>query len=220
MHRICLIAAAGTEAARIQAGLAAAGFGCVVPPDGADISERVAEEAPHLVLIETSQPERIHGLTQQIKQAKPVPVIALLPREMLARLNGQLDADDFIVQPADIAELTLRIIKLLEKTQRAASGEMITSGDLTIDMGKCEVTVDGRLTDLTYREYELLKFLASHPGRVYSREALLNRVWGYDFYGGDRTVDVHIRRLRSKIEDPAHDFIETVRNIGYRFIES
>ena len=73
------------------------------------------------------------------------------------------------------------------------------------------------MIELTFKEYELLKFLASHQGRVYTREALLNKVWGYDYYGGDRTVDVHIRRLRSKIEDAKHTFIETVRNIGYRF---
>jgi DNA-binding response OmpR family regulator len=77
--------------------------------------------------------------------------------------------------------------------------------------------VGGNPVMLTFREYELLKFLASNRGRVFTREALLNRVWGYDYYGGDRTVDVHIRRLRSKIEDASHTFIETVRNIGYKF---
>jgi two-component system alkaline phosphatase synthesis response regulator PhoP len=73
---------------------------------------------------------------------------------------------------------------------------------------------------LTFREYQLLKFLASNKGKVFTREALLNKVWGWDYYGGDRTVDVHIRRLRSKIEDPTHTFIETVRNIGYRLREN
>ena len=86
-----------------------------------------------------------------------------------------------------------------------------------IDLAKREVTVDGKLVELTFKEYELLKFLASNRGRVYTREALLNRVWGYDYYGGDRTIDVHVRRLRSKIEDSKHSFIETVRNISYRF---
>jgi len=84
-------------------------------------------------------------------------------------------------------------------------------------MDNCEVTVDGRLVTLTFKEYELLRFLASNRGRVFTRDVLLNEVWGYDYYGGDRTVDVHIRRLRSKIEDSTHIFIETVRNIGYRF---
>jgi two-component system alkaline phosphatase synthesis response regulator PhoP len=71
--------------------------------------------------------------------------------------------------------------------------------------------------ELTFKEYELIKLLASHPGRVYTREAILNKVWSMDYYGGDRTVDVHVRRLRSKIEDATHTFIDTVRNIGYRF---
>jgi len=89
-----------------------------------------------------------------------------------------------------------------------------------INRAKCEVTLAGRVLMLTFMEYELLKFLASNKGRVFTREVLLNKVWGYDYYGGDRTVDVHIRRLRSKIEDLTHTFIETVRNIGYKFREN
>jgi DNA-binding response OmpR family regulator len=79
------------------------------------------------------------------------------------------------------------------------------------------VTVNGALVELTFKEYELLKLLAANRGRVFTREALLDKLWGYDYFGGDRTVDVHIRRLRSKIEDAEHTYIETVRNIGYRF---
>ena len=94
---------------------------------------------------------------------------------------------------------------------------MIKCGGLIIDLARCEVTVSGVTVELTFKEYELLKFLASNKGRVFTREALLNKVWGYDYYGGDRTVDVHIRRLRSKIEVSDYSFIETVRNIGYRF---
>lgn len=86
-----------------------------------------------------------------------------------------------------------------------------------IDPAQCEVTLEGEVVELTFKEYELLRFLASNRGRVFTREALLNWVWGYDYYGGERTVDVHVRRLRSKIEDSKHVFIETVRNIGYRF---
>jgi len=97
------------------------------------------------------------------------------------------------------------------------TGELIKCDGLVIDLAKCEVTMGCKVVELTFKEYELLKFLASNRGRVYTREALLDKVWGYDYYGGDRTVDVHIRRLRSKIEDSKHTFIETVRNIGYRF---
>ena len=97
------------------------------------------------------------------------------------------------------------------------SDELIRRDDLVIDLARIEVSVAGRPIVLAFREYELLKFLASNPGRVFTRDVLLDRVWGYDYFGGDRTVDVHIRRLRSKIEDSGHVFIETVRNIGYRF---
>jgi len=98
--------------------------------------------------------------------------------------------------------------------------KIIKCGDLVIDLAKCQVSVGIRLVTLTFREYQLLKFLAGNQGKVFTRDALLDKVWGWDYYGGDRTVDVHIRRLRSKIEDRNHSFIETVRNIGYRFKEN
>ena len=94
---------------------------------------------------------------------------------------------------------------------------MIRVGDLAIDLSRYEVTQGGRRMELTFKEYELLKFFATNPGKVFSREHLLNAVWGYDYYGGTRTVDVHIRRLRSKIENGPVLFIDTVRNVGYRF---
>ncbi len=96
---------------------------------------------------------------------------------------------------------------------------MIRHGSLSIDLERYKVTIDGDVVDLTFKEYELLRFLASNPGKPYTREALLNQVWGYDYYGGSRTVDVHVRRIRSKIE--RHEqFIDTVRNVGYRFVET
>ena len=91
-------------------------------------------------------------------------------------------------------------------------------GKIRIDVSKYETRVADKKIDLTYTEFELLKFLCSNPGTVFTREVLLNKVWGYEYYGGTRTVDVHIRRLRSKIEGKSQTFIETVRNIGYKFI--
>ena len=105
------------------------------------------------------------------------------------------------------------------KTGSKKDSNLIKCGDLVIDLAKYEATLSNKAVMLTFKEYELLKFLAGNPGRVFTREALLNRVWGYDYYGGDRTVDVHVRRLRSKIGGLGQDFIETVRNIGYRFVE-
>ena len=132
-------------------------------------------------------------------------------------INGHLGlSDDFVTKPYRLNELELRIKRLLLREPRVNNDEQIKRGDMIIDLAKYEVSVDGQPILLTFREYQLLKFLASSPGRVFSRETLLNKVWGYEYYGGDRTVDVHIKRLRTKIEDANHTFIETVRNIGYR----
>jgi two-component system alkaline phosphatase synthesis response regulator PhoP len=153
-----------------------------------------------------------------MKQERLLPVIALVTRETLNSIDGHLDiADDFLVSPYDVKEVVLRIKRLLNKTGNLDSGELIECDGLMIDPANCEVTLEGKVVELTFKEYELLKFLAGHRGRVFTRETLLDRVWGYDYYGGDRTVDVHIRRLRSKIEYSNHTFIETVRSIGYRF---
>jgi len=217
MFRIVVISDNDGDAARLRAALAEHGF---AGETAGDVDEAAALSAElHLALIETASPARAQQLAQELKRARPLPVIALLPREVLPRLEGLPGMDDFLLKPYDVSELSLRIRRLVQKTPHA-DGELITRGDMVIDLPKCEVAVGGRLIELTYREYELLKFLASHPGRVFSRETLLNRVWGYDFYGGDRTVDVHIRRLRSKVEDATHAFIDTVRNVGYRFVKS
>ncbi|MBI4302275.1 MAG: response regulator transcription factor [Chloroflexi bacterium] len=125
---------------------------------------------------------------------------------------------DFVIRPYRIGEVIGRINKILERSTNEEA-ETIQCGDLVIDPARYEVTVGGNPVDLTYKEYQLLKFLATNRERVFTRDALLNRVWGYDYYGGARTVDVHVRRLRSKIEDKDHSFIETVRNVGYRFKE-
>ncbi len=125
--------------------------------------------------------------------------------------------DDFVVMPWDATELAARAKRILWRISNIDNRECIKCGDLVIDLARCEVCLNGQHIPLTFKEYELLRFLASNKDRVFTREALLNKVWGYEYYGGDRTVDVHIRRLRSKIEDSTHTFIETVRNIGYKF---
>ena len=153
------------------------------------------------------------------KKKKALPVIALVAAEDLAGLDDNYEIDDFIISPCDNIELLLRMKRLLQKAREDDNNEKIKCDGLTIDLATCEVTVDGSKVDLTYKEFELLKLMASHRGRVFTREALLDKIWGYDYYGGDRTVDVHMRRLRSKIEDASHTYIETVRNIGYRFIK-
>ena len=152
-----------------------------------------------------------------MRKEKEFPVIALTPLEKMDSLDDLID--DFVVKPYNSKELITRIKRLVKK-ETEVSTEPIRTAGITIDPDKYEVYVNGKLVSLTFKEYELLKFLASHPGRVFTRDALLNQVWSQDYFGGDRTVDVHIRRLRSKIEDPTHVYIETVRNIGYRFVKN
>ena len=179
--------------------------------------DQAAENNPNLFLIEFTGSHDILTLCRYIRKEKELPVIGLIPPDKLDNLEGLVD--DFVVKPYNTKELVTRI-KHLVKRDTDISTEQIRTAGITIDPDKYEVYVNGRLVSLTFKEYELLKVLASHPGRVFTRDTLLNQVWSQDYFGGDRTVDVHIRRLRSKIEDPSHIYIETVRNIGYRFIKN
>lgn len=220
-HKLFLITEHGEKLNGLCSGLSQRGFDCSVASAGDEALKQLARQAPELVLVEMNgyaASSKIGELSRRIKREKSLPVIALLNKELLDSPEVNLSGiDDFIVKPYDVNEAALRVKRLLQKSADTGSGELIKCGDLVIDLARCEVSVSGRLVEITFKEYELLRFLASNPGRVFSRNALLDKVWGYDYYGGDRTVDVHIRRLRSKIEDLSHTFIETVRNIGYRF---
>ncbi len=208
--------------ARLSSELAHTGLLCSIDSYGEKVLEKVNDQAPDVVLVAidgAATGSEAVRIAQSIRKDSHLPVIALLSREALNRLDTGMVVDDFVVEPWDATEVVARTKRLLTKTEEP-SPEIVECGDLTIDLAKCEVSVGERLVTLTFKEFELLRFLASNMGRVFTREALLNEVWGYEYYGGDRTVDVHIRRLRSKLEDPAHTFIETVRNIGYKFKES
>lgn len=150
---------------------------------------------------------------------RDIPLLWILPRQKMDLLKAEHRVSDLLFSPIDPEELVCRIHRLLWQNQNMDSHQIIRTQGLSIDVVRYEVRLEGELVNLTYKEYELLKFLASNKGKVFTREVLLNKVWGYDYFGGTRTVDVHIRRLRSKIEDAEHTYIETVRNIGYRFKE-
>lgn len=220
MLRLVIVADEAEGVGELSSELAERGLICSIASNGGLTSGELNWLAPDLVLLATSGPQKgadAKHLVQRVKQARNLPVIALVSKEALADLAPDVAVDDFVIEPWDAAEVALRAERAVWRTRRMASEETIKCGDLAVDLDNCEVTIAGRLVTLTFREYELLKFLAKNPGKVFTREALLNRVWGYDYYGGDRTVDVHIRRLRGKIEDSTHTFIETVRNMGYRF---
>lgn len=131
-------------------------------------------------------------------------------------LNSEWGFDDVVLASAGPGEVDARIRLLTTRTTKDAEDQMISASGVTIDEVSYQARVNGRALDLTYKEFELLRFLAGHPQRVFTREQLLSEVWGYDYFGGTRTVDVHVRRLRAKLGD-MESLIGTVRNVGYRF---
>ena len=176
------------------------------------------EDTPDLLMVDLGilPVEGQRSFIQHCKNIQ-VSVIVMIPEENRLSVDPTLEVEDFIFHPVRHHELRTRVRRALWQTGSWDSGQIIRNGDLLIDPERYEISVAGRRIILTFKEYQLLCLLATNPGRVYSRETLLSRVWGYDYFGGTRTVDVHIRRLRSKVEDSTHLFIETVRNVGYRF---
>jgi DNA-binding response OmpR family regulator len=222
MWRVLIIAQESEAVSGLRSDIARHGLACSIVPHDGELEEEIIAYRPDLVLVEMNDKLTFDctlGLIGEFKEKKKLPVIALVGRESLSDFDA-IAADDFLLSPYDGRELTLRVKRQLNIAQNGTNGELIRCDGLLIDLARCEVTLEGRIVELTFKEYELLKLLAANSGRVYSREVLLDQVWGYDYYGGDRTVDVHVRRLRSKIEDATHTFIETVRNVGYRFKKS
>jgi DNA-binding response OmpR family regulator len=149
-----------------------------------------------------------------------VPVLLILTEGGLSAVTVEWGIDDVILEAAGPAEIEARLRLIAERGRQAPfddSPEEIEAGDLTIDASAYSVRLKGRPLDLTYKEFELLKYLVQYPGRVFTRAQLLQEVWGYDYYGGTRTVDVHVRRLRAKLGPENESLIGTVRNVGYRF---
>ncbi|HEY7270629.1 MAG TPA: response regulator transcription factor [Dehalococcoidia bacterium] len=144
-------------------------------------------------------------------------LLLLVRADQLTAIEPSWPVDDFVVLPAAASELALRLRRAVFQKTGLDGDDLLTCGDLVVDMANYKVFVDEQPVSLTFKEFELLRFLMTNRGKVFTREALLNRVWGYEYFGGARTVDVHIRRLRSKIETGATVYIETVRNVGYRF---
>jgi DNA-binding response OmpR family regulator len=148
-----------------------------------------------------------------------LPVLAVLTEGGLIAVSGQWPVDDFVLDTAGPAELDARLRLAAERRAGAQpeSGQLLV-GELCIDEATYTARLAGTPLDLTYKEFELLKFLAAHPGRVFSRAHLVQQVWGYDYFGGTRTVDVHVRRLRAKLGPEHEALIGTVRNVGYKFV--
>jgi DNA-binding response OmpR family regulator len=149
-----------------------------------------------------------------------VPVVAVLTEGGLIAMSAEWTVDDIVLDTAGPAELDARLRLAVERHAAAsdATPEHLDIGELTIDETTYTARLTGNALDLTYKEFELLKFLAQHPGRVFTRSHLVQEVWGYDYFGGTRTVDVHVRRLRAKLGPEHEALIGTVRNVGYKFV--
>ncbi len=198
--------------------LAEAGIDAILVLSEADIDSALSARTPHIALLDCSAlgTRDVKICLDRCSQIK-LPAILLVPEQGVRDIVPNDGMADFLVTPFREPELVARASFALRKTGPPEDPAVVRAGDLVINPTSYEVSLNGRRIDLRFKEYELLRLLAASPGRVFTREALLSKVWGYDYFGGTRTVDVHIRRLRSKIEDAEHSFIETIWAVGYRF---
>lgn len=175
---------------------------------------------PDLVFVDAAENpgQGFHVLRSLRERDARVPAIAIVERGDLDRFVWEDVAEEVLFPGAPVAEIRMRLA-MLRRRHGAAEGSVIHLGPLALDVDTYRVTLAGRPLDLTFKEFELLRFLAVRPGRVFTRPGLLREVWGYDFYGGTRTVDVHVRRLRSKLGPEHEHLIQTVRGVGYRAAE-
>jgi DNA-binding response OmpR family regulator len=194
-------------------GLALAGDGLVAISE-LDAADARLGEADLVVVELGEQPMRRLREVTRIGEELGLPVLVVATPDQVVLIEGAVGISDFMVSPIHPPELRLRIGRL---TRKVAGDELLQFKDLELNPLNYQATLAGKPVDLTYMEYELLRFLVENPVRVWSREQLLSRVWGYEYYGGARTVDVHVRRLRAKLGEERSSWITTVRSVGYRF---
>ncbi len=203
------------------------GFHVLTAFDGEEALNKVEEESPDLIVLDIMLPQKDgFAVCREIRAARDIPIIMLTAKEMeIDKVLGlELGADDYVTKPFSAREVTARIKALLrrsnaDKNQNNIEKDKLKVGTIEVDQDEVQVYNLGKPVDLTLREYNLLAYIMRKPGFVYSREQLLNQVWGYDYIGEERTVDVTVRRLREKLEqDPANpDYIKTKRGVGYYF---
>lgn len=219
MHNILIISSKEDNVEELASELKGRNYQVLIACEDEKIIEVVEKEKPVVILLDirSGKEETLRACRALKKEIgiERIPTIALTTAERMDGLDFSLGIDDFIVEPYTSSEIAARIRLMLWRTSKIDSKDVIKIGDLVINLVRCEVSIKGKIVNLTLKEYELLKLLATNKGRVFTRNFLLDRVWDYDYYGGARTVDVHIRRLRAKIEQEAGQFIKTVRGMGY-----
>jgi len=203
------------------------GYEAIFALDGEEGLKKAFEEDPDLILLDIMMP-KMDGfeVCKKIREKKDTPIIMLTARaeEVDKVLGLELGADDYVTKPFGVRELMARVkanIRRRDQSDDVSTSSVAEYGDITIDSKRYEVKRNDEFINLTRREFDLIKFLASQQGQVFSREILLEKVWGYEYFGDVRTVDVTVRRLRSKIEEnPEHPkYILTKRGVGYYFGE-
>lgn len=219
-QRVLVISAGASGAAQLQADLARIGAE-IDHVSAVDLAERAADiRLPQVVVLDLrngAPASELAALLKANRRFRDIPLLAVVPEAQLAHFDSHADIDDFVVSPYRPHELKARILRQAARGDGVSSPNAIKVGNLTLDPDNYEVTIDGAPVDLTLKEYELFKYLVMRPGRVFTRDQLLNAVWGYDYVGGTRTVDVHIRRLRAKLGDIGETCIDTIRGVGYAF---
>ena len=185
-----------------------------------DPSSLAALDGKDVVLVDaTGDLAQAQALCRAVRAAdEERAVLVVMPEAGLAGLQRDWGASDFVLPGASPAEIEARVRLLLQRPTKSRANADVRVGDLVIDPESYQVRLRGRPLDLTYKEFELLRYLAQRPGRVSTRSQLLQEVWGYDFFGGTRTVDVHVRRLRAKLGAEYESMIVTVRNVGYKLV--
>ena len=205
-------------------GLDAGGYPWKAVSRHADVDDLAPEDGWSGAVVHAEEdPEGAFGLCRTVrKRDLPLaPLLVIIGAHQIDDLELREDLfDDFCVAPFRAGELEARLKHLFWRTGTGTRPELIEYGPLVLNLETYQAAITGKALDLTYMEYELLKFLATHPGKVFTRETLLSRVWGYEYYGGARTVDVHVRRLRAKLTEEHANLIQTVRSVGYRFGQS
>lgn len=197
--------------------LEAAGYRGVPTADAAAVADLEPAAGWAAIVVELgADPAPALAFARRARGEAGAPVLLVVTRPILESLPPD-SCDDFVVAPVEPQELAFRLRRLGKDVEAGEGAERLAFKDLELNLATYQARLGGIPLDLTYMEYELLRFFAAHPSRVWSREQLLSRVWGYDYFGGARTVDVHVRRLRAKLGETRASWITTVRSVGYRF---
>ncbi len=226
MHKILVVDDEENIRLLLKYNLETSGYHVILGRNGGEALDLAMREKPNLILLDLMLPD-LDGMEvcRRLKneaETTGIPVIMLTARsEEIDKVLGlEIGADDYITKPFSIREMMARINAILRRSTSFTGGksDLMVFGELTIDKKNYKAFLRGEPLALTLKEFELLSYLANHQGQVMKRDLILEQIWGYEYFGETRTVDVHIRHLREKLEDNSKRYIETVRGVGYRFI--